>query len=526
MPRPDGLHLSNLAQNDAGDGLPLCIDAHCHIFNGQDIDIAGFLRGPVASDADPALQKFIRALAPVAADVVYAIAPSGKAEAEALANERRLEGGLEAPGAAGRAMRRRDRAQTEVIATPRAERSQETDHKQQYRQVRPEGSGLESPSLLTPAPNFSVEEVRSLLGRPAGGGLESPFSGGDGTFRLIKRLSSRRSDNAYWLAETFSASEPRVGVFMPVLDDFDRWLGCPNTRTTARDQVLVTERIAVASRGAILPLVGYNPWTDIEEDDASFLLVQEAIINRGFVGVKIYPPMGYLPYGNAALEPQENWPNLSSLRGFGAQLDANNLRLFNWCRDNDVPVMAHSSRSQGATADSAILAGPPGWRDALAACPGLKVCLAHFGGDNSFASKSNFEWARQFTELMQRPEGANLYADFSYFTGILDGDADIQKQVRQALTSSVADRFMYGSDWHLLIREQGVGAYATDLAALVRGIGDEAQANRLLRSLFFESALSLYGLRAGGATRNRLEAFYRRHGVENVAWMEIIDAAA
>ena len=73
-------------------------------------------------------------------------------------------------------------------------------------------------------------------------------------------------------------------------------------------------KLAVLSGSYVLPLVPHKPRTDIERDGQSFKLVRRAIEERCFVGVKLYPPMGFRPLGNnspvdTGLPPQDQESN-------------------------------------------------------------------------------------------------------------------------------------------------------------------------------------------------------------------------
>ncbi|QNT69566.1 hypothetical protein HQ394_09785 [Defluviicoccus vanus] len=151
--------------HDGGDGedLPLCIDVHCHIFNGQDVDVAGFIRGPVASDVSPELHDFLKALADLAAEVVYGIAPSGADEATALDARLPPERGLESATDPAAAVRQRERALDVALAQQLAERFRGTDIKQKYQAGAADWRGLES-ALPPPEPaDFTADELQRIL---------------------------------------------------------------------------------------------------------------------------------------------------------------------------------------------------------------------------------------------------------------------------------------------------------------------------------------------------------------------------
>lgn len=76
--------------------------------------------------------------------------------------------------------------------------------------------------------------------------------------------------------------------------------------------------------------VGFDPRRQVQEPGTPLALVKRAILEHGFVGVKLYPPMGFQASDNKG-------PIETALR-----------RLYDWCKDADVPIMAHAENSIGA----------------------------------------------------------------------------------------------------------------------------------------------------------------------------------
>ena len=69
-------------------------------------------------------------------------------------------------------------------------------------------------------------------------------------------------------------------------------------RSTHSDQLEVHRLLAELYGDYFRPVVAYNPWTDIAQNDAALARVKLAR-SLGFVAVKIYPPTGFMPTSNA-----------------------------------------------------------------------------------------------------------------------------------------------------------------------------------------------------------------------------------
>ena len=110
------------------------------------------------------------------------------------------------------------------------------------------------------------------------------------------------------------------------------------------------------------------PFASVHPDRPNALqVVRRAVEEYGFQGFKIYPPLGYAPDHPVLLD--EIYPYLI---------------------DNNLPVMAHCSRGgirhKGWDAAKAHAATRPGAYRALLSerFPELRMCLAHFGGQDDW----------------------------------------------------------------------------------------------------------------------------------------------
>lgn len=145
---------------------------------------------------------------------------------------------------------------------------------------------------------------------------------------------------------------------------------------------------------------------------SALALVKEAIETQGFVGVKVYPPMGFLPTGNADMvsrlgefkrELKRAWGKRARDVFYAAGLrddDDDNVEVdiqgtaldgaldafYAYCAAKNVPIMAHTSRSQGTFYDNAawkaadLAADPLLWKPVLDKYPTLRLNMAHAGG--------------------------------------------------------------------------------------------------------------------------------------------------
>jgi predicted TIM-barrel fold metal-dependent hydrolase len=302
------------------------------------------------------------------------------------------------------------------------------------------------------------------------------------------------------------------------------------------------EHISRATQGWVHSFVPFCPfkqvafWRGLTKDDP-MALVQNAVLERGHIGVKMYPPMGFRPLDNASL-PANYWigtpvrqplPNPA----LGADLDAALGALYTWCLANDVPVMAHTSPSNNPDKKyKPDVTAPEHWAKVLKAYPGLRVNFGHFGQtDFVFDKGQNASKLMQHMTAGESSPGGRLYADSAFFAEILSDQSAMKSQLRERLKESqnrgdaaLSQRLMYGTDWEMVTIEGGA---TTGYLSLFEKVFAELQAdpdlkpNSDLANRFFgANAANYLGLKKGQSTRARLEAF---HGKVRPAWMNKVD---
>lgn len=299
--------------------------------------------------------------------------------------------------------------------------------------------------------------------------------------------------------------------------DFGPWLE-DDAETSISEQIVLYEKLVRLFQGRIHPMVGYDPLRDVTDFGGAPGLALEqvklAVQEMGFVGVKLYPVMGFRPSANDQLAP------FSHLH---QELDEAMDRLFAWAEAEDVPITFHSSSGNTAQRGNEERIEPVHWESVLEKYPRLRVNFAHFGGDQHFAMEGRESRAWEIADLMTRYE--NVYADASFFDiglqGPMFGFGDFFVDETFAVLEDmfetfpvVQSRLMYGSDWHEIYTAPGANEY---LRTFHERFGDRFP--ELKSDVMGANALRWLGLDgAASGNRERLIAYYDRHGLSLPDW--------
>jgi hypothetical protein len=155
-----------------------------------------------------------------------------------------------------------------------------------------------------------------------------------------------------------------------------------------------------------------------------------------FIGIKVYPPLGFDP-----------WPDEK-----GGQVAVEEMakvrHLYDFCQSHRIPITTHCSEG-GFLADKkyTAFAHPEKWARVLERYPDLRLNLAHFGAEND-------GWRKAITELIMAYE--NVYTDISY-RGV---DRSYYFGLREFLDNysnddrtRIMERIIFGSDFMISLME-------------------------------------------------------------------------
>jgi predicted TIM-barrel fold metal-dependent hydrolase len=223
--------------------------------------------------------------------------------------------------------------------------------------------------------------------------------------------------------------------------------------------------------------VAYNPyrdhWPKTRPGSASLELVARAIEQHGAWGVKVYPPSGYRPSGNAI----KKRPSGIRSRIAGQQYDARYRplpgdknqalndklkKLLKWCIDKDVPVFVHAGTGEFEAQKGYGLyhSDPAFWQDFLKDNPNLRLCLGHAGGaDFWFGGNKATKWGQAVYDMCRTYP--NVYCEITTHAELVSADKQAffvdrlaslfneNRNNRNPGQYEFSKKLIYGTDWYL-----------------------------------------------------------------------------
>lgn len=518
-------------------------DLHCHIFNADDLPIEGFVRKVVIPSSNELRSQFRNfpdafiALIRVMSQMMKEAAPTAVEEIQFI--NRIAQNPDSAPTDADRRAKdlRFTRRLLDRIWSRQIPRGLEFK------------DGVAINVAVTKLQKIIIDEIypqffccgsttSDMQGVPLGD-VAVRLYGSNGPIGRNLRWALLFTRNRFELANALESFHGgRVVLVTPALVDFSAWLE-DNDVSSLSDQVAVMTKIAARTTGPrVHPFMAFDPLRQAlhvrrggPEADSPLAIASKAILEQGFIGIKLYPPMGFKPINNAA-EGTKFPPHVRRPAALGDQagklLDDSLKQLFVWCVEKKVPVMAHASNSNGSAAGYGLRANPANWVTLLKQpqFAKLRVNLAHFGG---FEEGDSFEksWEWTIARAWKASPDGFLYADISYFSELLQSTPAKRKTLVTAWKAlrvqfpQSANRLIYGSDWAMLGRERGIApidlnahkSYSALVADFLSSVG---YTDNEINDIMWRNAGRFLGLgvddRAGG-TRGRLEQFYQANGI-------------
>ncbi|MER9102638.1 amidohydrolase [Mesorhizobium sp. M0848] len=532
------------------DGRGNIIDVHCHLFNASDVSVEGFVRyvvlGEHREEVFPGLKVaeaggIVDALVVLLVLILSAGTITAKQEA---ANLRRGQP-MEKP-------EDMENRQTEAVADAllALDQSQRTANKV-VQSIAGDQAVPDYPALL----DQIYAEAGIVTAKARGGPLDKAKA-----VKVARALKGKGSKIARYIdfarlllgsREAIAreyirvfADKRCVQMITPSFLDMHRWLGrAPISSITEQVDVMDALQVTIAQSTTGMhmhSMVGFDPRRSAEDHNV-LKLVKHAISDCGFVGVKLYPPMGFQPLENGNLKvPKE--PKGAS----GERIERALMELYDWCAAEDVPIMAHAENSLGSVCGYGQRASPKWWRKQLAIpkYSRLRINLAHFGGfdealdigDNApqglrcEADKySGPVWEDIIGETIKDDGRDFLFADLSYLSELTipDSQEEERPEIRRRLEAfrSAYDpdvrHLMYGTDWTMIAKELDNNNYLSNLDAQLRFAGFTASQ---LQNIYWRNAVRYLGLGHGEKTRGRLQRYCTKRQLPD-AWLMAFDAA-
>ncbi len=302
---------------------------------------------------------------------------------------------------------------------------------------------------------------------------------------------------------------PEVFLYTPAILDIGTRLCEPDTSDIG-EQVKVMRLIAQIKgfNCAIHPFVAFDPFRAMG-DAGALAAVQDAVLNNGAVGVKIYPPMGFKPCANTG--------------DLGPTLDQQMEQFLGFCLQEDVPILAHCCYSQYVSDKDGVCAAPEAWKVFLQLRPSnssLRLDLGHCGGPWDFKKL----WTETVFEMLGSGAYPNLYADLSDSSFILQPTRADKTNIINRLKALLRKhpkalaRLLYGSDWSLLARYAGTDGYyeqmKTDFCSNSLHLTDAERQGFLGANALRFLGLTKFADGSKPKNRLRLEKFRRNSGLD------------
>lgn len=507
------------------------IDAHMHLFNGADVPVMGWLTQvdftSEGGGSVPELTKsplvrmlvsFMVSLTPTAGDELARL-PAGLPRPSPQQMEEEGKARLAGFLAAYQAQTQPDPA-PEALRTAAPPDPQLAEDRALFEALADAaGVSLDDPA---PAPGLrsraarDPEAERLAKARELAEGLFDPARqagdpGAESLAGMVRWAEMMTRDRAriLQLAASLYGREGEARVFCGHLLDIGMWLRPAERKQSDPDELI--DLFAELSRRRrdllLLNFVGFCPLRAALEGEAVHHRVRRAIMERGYAGVKLYPPMGFRPIGNGDISFAHA---KRAPAGGGAAIDRELHRLYAWCDANDVPIAAHASASMGAGPGTAAYSAPWHWAPVLRQYADLRVSLAHFGG---FGGHGNPQWEAELIGMLG--SFRNLYFDTGFWTETMRGAP--QRPGSLALTRQLfaaepraAERMLYGSDWSMIARLPSHPRFMRDFLDFAQDLtGSETGT----RAIMGDNALRWLGLDRPGAQSARLGAAHGGHPV-------------
>jgi predicted TIM-barrel fold metal-dependent hydrolase len=272
--------------------------------------------------------------------------------------------------------------------------------------------------------DYAVEGLVTLLGRVAEVLDQENKDAGKAdildalSFLRIALLPDIRhvTDN---LMEQLTLQDAAVALTMDITND-------GSNPKLFEKQLAATSAQVLAYPGRLFPFVAVNT-----RRPEHFDIMERALTGRGFVGVKLYPSLGF-----AIDSPETD-------------------KVYGYCEERGIPLLMHCSEGGFYYSNATRKNSDPSlWGAILGRHPNMKICFGHFGGAKYLSSTQIPDpcWTRTILDLMEKYAG--VYADISYHSEPMEG-GDVEKHYFANISELLNNdayrrRILFGTDFFLV----------------------------------------------------------------------------
>jgi predicted TIM-barrel fold metal-dependent hydrolase len=265
---------------------------------------------------------------------------------------------------------------------------------------------------------------------------------------LVPRIGYRRLHDAIGLmkidvrevARHLRAEMDEAGfqLAVPLMMDLGRSSFKENPPVPFTFQIKMLSDIALEHLGVIMPFVMVDPRRGKAADTTI-----RSLEHLGFLGLKMYPPLGYHPDPESFYnEPQVN-----------EELN----KIYEYCERNSVPITTHCSPGGAYSSDlmrakevRIEFTKPWSWAGVMKKYPKLYLNLAHFGQD-MIRMKEPGSWASGIRDLIHNYP--NVYTDLAYNQHALVANTNRQYfEILNHLLDKdplLKDKVLFATDWSM-----------------------------------------------------------------------------
>ena len=356
--------------------------------------------------------------------------------------------------------------------------------------------------------------------------------------KWARTLGKEVTDIAKEMVETYD--KDKIDLYVNKVLDYEYWFESTYDAPLRYQIDYVYEKIHLPYKGKILSFVPFDPARELAKEygmldpdekleiKGSLALVDDAIQNKGYIGIKLYNSLGYKPFNNASVDHlRRKKIKLHRKKGYvifkGEDYDRVLAKLYKYCVDNDVPITAHcvmegieSYHNASYDFGKAIF-----WRDVLERWPELRVNLAHFGwGRLGYHWKNS--WVKDICKMMVDYD--NLYADTAchgiltykerqrFISDYISMRRDLSNYKNTDYWLKIKQRLLFGIDWHVIKRKENYENFMERYIDILKH--DGLFSVHEIKNFLGGNAVRFLGLLPGNKNHERLLTFFKKHNIK------------